>query len=232
MNNRPPAYLKDDYYTVDDVKLYQSHFNLDIVRYFFPNRRKLIYLDIGSFDAGDSIRFKMKFPCSVVYSIEADPNRFEFIKSLEKHGINARNYAVCNKTEVVDFYQSYDPNANEIKSGPAGSMLKATNWAKETYNHLTYLEEPIKVQGIRLDDFCKKENIKTIDVIHMDVEGVGKEIIQGFGDIKPKLINMEIEAVLQNYEGSSTVEEIESLLFPLGYEFIETNHGDSLYKLK
>lgn len=221
-------YGQDGYIVVQGKRLYHSHFNLQWIDCLipFPN----VILDVGAFDGGDSIRFKHHCPQADVYAIEACPERYKLLEKLKSEGIKPFHFAVLNKIGKVEFYQSTDLNQREIDSeyGSCGSVLKATEEAKQRFNHVTYFDTPVIVPCITIEEFCKIHGVGKIDLLHIDVEGVAKEVLEGLGHQRPTLINVEIDAVEKNYVGASTQKEVDNILFPLGYEVL-VKSSDSLY---
>lgn len=191
-----------------------------------------VIFDIGSYDAGDSIRLKHKYPESDVYSFEADPARITCIqKYISKFDIEFIPTAVCETTGQTNFYQSFiDGNALG-----QGSILKHTSLYKEIYSDLNIIQanHPIIVPSVSVSSFCKEKGINRVDVAHIDVEGAEGYVINGFGEIRPKLLF--IETVLntgqnRGWEGQYGVEsEIHSILTGMGYVLIKDLVSDRLY---
>jgi len=221
------------YFELDGHKFYSGSIGTDVIHSHLGKNPKVIF-DVGCFDCGDSIIFKRNFPDAEVYSFEANPTIYNKIKPLEKHGINIFNYAVFKKVGEVEYYECIRPEYNGTQvttsSAPAGSLLKATKKAENQFTHLKYSKKPISVPCITIERFCNENNITEIDVLHMDVEGVVKEIISGFGDIRPKLINVEIDGVTDFFQNASTFSEVNDMLLCIGYKLITHGNPDSVFK--
>lgn len=217
---------EDGYFNFNGERFYHCGFVLDWFQKYL-NREPKTILEFGSFDCGDALRYKNNFKNCDVYSIEADPDIYKNVKKYEKYDIKIFNYAITNYTGETDFYISRQKIDNSL--APCGSILKATDRAKTYVDHILFSNEPIKIPCITIEDFCKKLKKEEIDLVHIDVEGSGKEVLEGFGKIKPKLIYIEIENVEKNYEGASNLEDINNILFGRGYKLEIKTACDNLY---
>jgi hypothetical protein len=65
----------------------------------------------------------------------------------------------------------------------------------------------------------------------MDVQGAEHMVLNGLGDFRPKIIYAET-CEYPNYEGSGSLEFLESYLFNMGYEAKEKLTYDTLYVKK
>ena len=226
------SFDKDLYEALDQAKisetLLHSSFNAQWINECGIDPK--VIFDIGSYDAGDSIRLKHKYPRSNVYSFEADPARIISIqKYISKFEIEFIPVAVCENPGQTNFYQSF-------VDGDAlgqGSILKHTSLYKEVYSHIIQENHPITVPSVSVSSFCNEKGINQVDVAHIDVEGAEGYVINGFGEIRPKLLF--IETILnkgqnRGWQGSYCVEsEIHSILTSMGYVLIKDLVSDRLY---
>ena len=221
-------------YESNGIKFYKSlnTTDIDIIKKYVINPK--IILEFGSYDAGDSVFLKNNFPNSIIYSIEACPERYSVIKKIEKlFNLNVFNYAVCDVDGVIEFYQVQDPNVmdHNKKYGSSGSINKKTNFYKETFDHVKELNS-ISIPSIRIDTFCKNNKITNIDYMHIDTEGAELKVLSGFGNIRPKLLRLE-NCYGKKYYGEFAYEEPElnSILTNMNYKKIEEGFtgSDGLY---
>jgi len=203
--------------------LWHSYLDINIVKKFCKEVNTII--EFGSYDGGDGIKYKYHFPSSSVYSIEASPGCYKNIKPLEKFGLKVYNYAISDKTGELDFYQTLDPNNNNL--APCGAIEKfyvSTETGKNEKN--LEILEPIKVPCITIKDFCKKENIASIDLLHVDVEGHAPCVIRGLEDLRPKIIYIEVKSDTHNHRN-----EIKRLLNE-NYKCYKKTGSDDIWILK
>jgi len=175
--------------------LWHSFFDIRILKRFCKNVETII--EFGSYDGGDGIKYKYHFPSANVYSIEASPGCYKNIKPLEKYGLKVYNYAISDKYGELDFYQTYDPDNDNI--APCGAIEKKNVSVKRGKEQDLEILDPIKVPCITIEEFCKKENINKVDLLHVDVEGHAPQVIKGLGNLKPKIIYIEVKSDTHNH---------------------------------
>jgi FkbM family methyltransferase len=214
---------------------YDSNIQFGWIEKIFNKNDKFNIIDIGAYDGGDSLRYKLYFTNANVYAIEANPLIYNSLKEVEKYGIKTFNYAITNENNQVDFYPVEFKNTYKSSYGipergcPVGSLLEQTNNFKTKNEDCMIFNSPIKIQGITLDTFCDINNINSIGFVHADIEGAGKQVIIGMKKILPILIWIEIHNVLSLYKNASTEKEIEELLYPLNYTKVIQNIINNLY---
>src|SRR5260370_25791148 len=99
--------VADTFYETGGVRLYHSKFNLGWLSEL--ELSPSVICDIGSYDGGDAIRFKMAFPRASVFAFEADPTRLKIVQAnASKFGVTAVHAAVCDRTGWVDWYEARD----------------------------------------------------------------------------------------------------------------------------
>jgi FkbM family methyltransferase len=210
-----------------------SDFNFGWVNQVIPNKQDLTIFDIGSFNFSDSIRFKNYFPNAKVYGIEADKFNYDtYYQSAQDSGVSTHFYAITDKTGEVTFYPSrkisFNNDDNHDMWTCSGSILKPIEAADP---RIKYDMEGITVPSIRLDEFCKENNIEEIDVIHMDVQGNEYWALKGLGDnskLYPKILYCETYE-FHTYESGLKLEDLDNLLFEMGYKIGARLQFDTLY---
>tara|TARA_R100001244_G_scaffold109077_1_gene80743 strand:- start:209 stop:832 length:624 start_codon:yes stop_codon:yes gene_type:complete len=190
--------------------------------------KKLILFDIGAFNFGDSIIYKTNIPLAEVYAFEADDfNIKKYSDYARRFDIKIINKAVSDKTGDAVFYNSTTSSSGEWTC--SGSLLRPTY---KIFKDLKFNDDGIKVETIRLDEFCIQNNIENVDIIHMDIQGAEYYAVKGFGEtVRPKLLFCET-CEYDSYHGSLTLEDLDNLLFSLGYEIKKRWYNDTLYILK
>ena len=213
--------------TFEERRLYQSRFNmawLDELR-LSP---KIIF-DMGSYDGGDSIRFKYRFPDARVVAFEADPDRYRIVAdNVAPFGIVCVNAAVCDRDEPVPWYRSHDGSFREVEAGSQGSMYRhAPDYARR-FDFVRQSPAATSVEGIRIETFCDRAGIDEIDVAHIDVEGAEHEVVAGFGRILPKLVYAEA-LPFDAWIGARQPRELHRKLSSMGYVLGAELINDRLY---
>jgi FkbM family methyltransferase len=208
-----------------------SHFNRNWINEIVGQKDNLVIFDVGAYNFDDSIGFKNTFPKADVHAFEAFDFNFKVYgpRALQS-GVKIHNVAISDKKGELTFYNSTDLNGMQWTC--SGSILKpSAKEGVEIHPGLHYNKEGLKVPAMRLDEFCESKGIDHIDVIHMDVQGAEYYAIQGLGKLRPKILFCET-CEFESYEGALTLEDLDNLLFSMGYEIKERLIYDTLYVLK
>lgn len=176
------------------------------------------YMGYYSLLAGKLIGDKGK-----VFSFEPSPVHFDSLnKNILRNkldNIKTFNLAVSNKKGVVSFYEA----------GSGSSLIK-----KEAETHIGRKIKPIRVKAVTLNDFTKKEKIKHIDFIKIDVEGWDLQVLKGASDLlkvkdAPDVMVEVFDTVLKR--GGFSANEV--LAYMKSFDYIAyafTNNGLQLFK--
>ncbi|MGD0420695.1 MAG: FkbM family methyltransferase [Xanthobacteraceae bacterium] len=180
--------------------------------------------DVGSYDAGDAIRFKQAYPDALVYAFEADPARFAVVDcNAQAFGVEAVNLAVSDHDGNADWFASNAAGA----VGGQGSLFPHTELYKARYRGVRQTGR-IKVQTTRLDSFCRRSGIDNIDFLHVDVEGAEFNVIAGLGTLRPAMLF--IETISRGlWHGAYSSADVHRLLSRYGYVLASDFRSDRLY---
>jgi FkbM family methyltransferase len=195
----------------------------------FVERPSVIF-DVGAFDCTDALRFKQAFPRSQVVAFEACPDNYVTIDlpKMAQLGVEVHHLAVCEQDGETDFYSNTDSG----QPGMSGSILIPTEKLKTEHTHLRFLSGR-KVKSTRLDTFCHQHEIHCPDVLHIDVQGAELKVLQGLGDLRPKMIYLEINETREfnHYAGAGSVDDLRLLLKDRRYNWCWGSSQDELYVL-
>jgi len=187
--------------------------------------------DIGAYDFHDSTNIRRFFPNANIYAFEAYAYNCEkFGKIASNHNINVFNLAISDKVGKTKFYNSVTMNGTNWTC--SGSILQPTKEEGVTIHPgLKYNREGIDVDTVTIEYFCEENNITSVDFIHMDIQGAEYYAIKGMGKkIKPKIIYCETFEY-DSYENSLSRDDLDNLMFSLGYSIKERFTYDTLYIL-
>ena len=172
---------------------------------------KPVIFDIGAY-VGDTIKqFKTSFPESYIHAFEPFDESFSILKNrfqkTEKLFLN--NIAV-GESSVSDAKMYITQNKG------SSSLLKPTKDANQFWEgNPLLLKEEVKVDVTTIDSYCQKQNIKSIDILKIDVQGSEINVLKGATQMlkekRIKLIFTEI-SIAHNYREQSEIEDIIKLL--------------------
>ena len=143
-------------------------------RKYIEDKEINVILELGSRDGLQAVEFANHYPNSVIYAFECNPYSVPTVKNniKEYNNINLQQYAVSDKTETIDFFPCHSNVGASSIYEPSGKYDK---WEKY------YLSDTIQVQAIRLDEFLKKNNINSVDLVFADLQGAELKALIGLG---------------------------------------------------
>jgi FkbM family methyltransferase len=167
--------------------------------YFFKHINKCeveTIFEIGANDGKDSNKIYNFFKPKNYHLFEP---KIESINQIKKNNVGNNivivNKAVYDTQKTLDFYIcKSNPGASSILGKVNKTYVDkclanghpSTSKERE-YFYNTYTEDVdwtlTQVDAIRLDNYCKDSNIKNIDLICIDVEGVGLKVLKSLGDM-------------------------------------------------
>lgn len=176
--------LDEAAYEIEGHILHSSGFNLTWFDYFGIVPKLIV--DVGAFDFGDSIRFKKRFPAANVFAYELDEDNYsKHSKYAQDCGVITNNIAICDENKIVDgYWKAINKGHHE---NAQGSLLEPTQSYKNDYPYITHEYTDKHVVGARLDSLFED----TIDLLHEDTEGGELKVLNGLGELRPKLIWVE-----------------------------------------
>jgi len=146
--------------------------------------------DIGAYDGGDTLRFSLWFPNAKIYTIEASPSNYERIKKLNLPNNVVLNYAMYDRDGVIDFNRATGGGDGEGQDGAMGSVFKVSDTYLKAFPHVQ-LKETVEVPCRTFNTVCLEQGVTSVDIAHIDVEGAGKQVLMGMGNILPKIVYIE-----------------------------------------
>ena len=192
----------------------------------YSNLNVKTIMEIGANFGQDSDFLSEKFDTDPknVWVFEAHPEIYNAIKKIHPN-FNSFNNAVFNKEETMTF-NMYPLDACKSNSG-CSSLLKqkkeslpANFGGKENVSKT----KEYKVKSIRMDNFMKEHNIKSIDFLKLDAEGVNYEVLESFGkrikDVKAIHTESEQYSNLAYDKQKESWTPIKKLLEKNGFELI------------
>lgn len=130
-----------------------------------------IIIDVGA-NIGDYSKLLLENTDSRIYAIEPNPHAFKKLSELPER-VTKISCAVADKASEAELH--FNSTLDEQASL---APIKATG-------------EKVKVRVKTLSDIAKEYSLNNIDFIKIDTEGYEKEVLSGFGDIRPKYIQFE-----------------------------------------
>lgn len=194
------------YWTFDFIETISDYINFSEVK---------TILDLGSRDGHQSVEFRNWFPNAIIIAFEANPNQINLMNDVTRgYNIEIVPKAVGNYNGKTSFFIC------SVNVG-GSSLLKINDHSRSR----VWSQTEIKVDIVRVDDWCKENNISEIDLLWVDVQGAEKMVFEGCGDMldNVKAICTEVE-IAHMYHDSVLKNELDELLLNKGFVELKTFH--------
>ena len=175
------------------------------------HKQQPVIFDVGA-HVGDTIeQFRSSFPESYIHAFEPLNESF----SILKNRFRKTEKLFLNEVAIGNSLLS-NSNMYVTQNKGSSSLLKPIEDANQFWeeNPLLTLKE-VKVNTSTIDSYCQKQNIKSIDILKIDVQGNEINVLKGAKQMlkekRIKLIFTEI-SIAHNYEEQSEIEEVIKLL--------------------
>lgn len=194
-------------YNLPDIPITQ--FIQLILSNFGAQQIKTIF-EVGSRDGKDAIILKTAFPKAIVYAFEGHPVEYELHKN-ELTRINWVNLVISNIDGQCQFH------SKQIGSGIHSLRDRGILYGKDI----------LTLPCNRLDTFCKKVLINSIDVVKVDVEGCTYEVLLSLGNLLSQVKILHIETETQQYfEGQHLHTDVVKLLEKNNFKMIKMTYNE------
>ncbi len=216
--SRKPNHAMISPYGVTERGFHKKNCYADIAK-MLKDREDLIIFDIGAYDGDTADIFATIFPNAKIYCFEPTPDLFHSlkVKYTGNNNIHVFNYAVTDNNErETEFYQFSD--------GATNSLLPMTNDANRFTDRLVEQKGRISVRCITLEEFCRANDIKKIDILKSDTQGAELRVIRGAAKLlrDKKISLLLIELTFVNlYENQAIHYEVAQFLDTYGYSLYD-----------
>lgn len=149
------------------------------------------FIEIGSHMGLDTKIFLDITKCVNIHCFEPDDRNILIMKNLNLP-VFLNECVVSNIDGYIDFYKSsgkpWPPTGIPILDNNDWSSSGSIKKPKLHKSKLPWCEfnEIDKVRSIRMDTYCRLNNISSIDFVWMDVQGAELDVLSGFGDMLDK----------------------------------------------
>lgn len=184
-----------------------KHVESNIFTFLLKNLNKnSVFFEVGPNSGYFSLLASTIIKTGTIRAFEPAPQPYEnFKKSISLNNIKnikLSNVCVGNRNGVAEFYVSFHSDVSGLKETPYQKGNKI-----------------IKSKMITLDNYCKENKIRKIDIVKIDTEGAEKNIIFSSGNVikkfHPKMIIEFCNKTAKSYGYHPN--EIYDFLTKLGY---------------
>jgi FkbM family methyltransferase len=186
-------------------------------------RESPMIFDIGANVGLVTQQYRSLFPTATIHSFEPFSQSFLLLerRCSDDRNIFPHQVAICEDMSKRTLYSNHSADTNSLL--PKDSRFGAL-WGEG----LSGTESPVQVESTTLDCFCDENNIPTIDILKMDIQGAELRALQGAQKLLARqaiaLIYLEI-IVGETYIGQPKFHEYIQRLDSCGYELFDLYHS-------
>jgi FkbM family methyltransferase len=187
----------------------------EICAHYLPTNPVIV--EAGAYDGSNTRDFCRFWPECQVYAFEPVPSAYErLLKAAAEFAdqIHPQNMALGRRSETSEMHVSVTgPSAGE-----QSSSLLAPAATLEEFPFVDFRKETISVEVTRLDAWAAERNVKRVDFLWLDLQGMELAAMEGCGEILATIsaIHCEVQN-LPLYSGAPMYPEVYAWLKKLGF---------------
>jgi FkbM family methyltransferase len=182
-----------------------------------------VFIDVGASDGRIWRSWIKEAPDAHIYAFEPDPTNFNAMQQHQSGRPNVIMQEVAISTvdspSGIPFYISNDRNSSSVYPYNVDNIRK---WKYPPGRRLFKTDKIIQVPAMRLDTLIKKERLRYIDFIKIDVQGHELEVLKSLGNSISKVREIVLEASLTPfdiYEGQTNqIDNITAFMTENGFK--------------
>lgn len=195
---------------------YSDYLVSTFTRHLDPARIRLVF-EIGSRDGADAVLLSRTLDAQV-HTFECNPLVLEMCrKNLAGHErVTLVERAAWKENGPIRFYPVVE---TRIAGVPTPVRVGASSCFRAKDDYLEqYVQSDCFVEAVRIDDYCRQNNLAAPDLICMDVQGAALQVLQGMGkllgSVRYIITELERKAI---YHGQSLYTEVDLFLKRQGF---------------
>lgn len=195
-----------------------------------------VVFEFGARYGEDTVELAGRFRNAMIYTFECNPRTLPALRERTKsfRNILLTENAISDQEGEIEFYQ-INPEKTRTTWVDGNQGASSIYKASGKYPIEQYGQDMIRVRAITLESFMVQNNIASIDVMWMDVQGAELNALKGLGNkIKDlKIVHLEVEFI-EIYKGQPLFGSVDSYLKKSGFDqlgFTSKTHysGDVVY---
>ncbi len=207
---------------------------LELIAKYLPENP--VIFEAGGHYGTDTVRFAKEWPKAKIVSFEPNPNAYEIAKETTKGFSNIQrvNLALNTNNGKAKMNLSYGPSGDKphLFEG-ASSLLEPSEEMKNAY-----VGPVIEVLCVRLDDWCKNNQVDHFDFMWLDLEGMELQVVQSSPKILDKVKVIYTETNFRQFRvGTTQYPDLKAFLEKAGFRLLahwynENFQGNAIFVKK
>lgn len=156
-----------------------------------------VFIDVGASDGRIWSSWFKEVPDAHIYAFEPNPANFTKMKELQTGKPNVTMYQEIvsdnDSPSGIPFYISNDRNSSSVYPYDNNNIKL---WKYPPGRRLFKTVETIQVPSVRLETLIKKERIRYVDFLKIDVQGHELEVLKSLGKAITKVREIVVEGSL------------------------------------
>ena len=207
---------------LDRNQTFNSKFSREIIITQCVEKKSCaVIFDVGAHH-GESLEFFNEiYPNSHIYCFEPDPDSYDVLRKNFPDHPNTYNLAISDQVGEVSFYRNPISHTNSLhkvnlKSNDSIKIREARATNMSDFSDV--VNQKIIVPCTTLNTFVNENDVDSIDLLKIDVQGAEKEVLSGAKDILHMVEAVIVEVSLFDYyESSNNFLDVENILIPAGF---------------
>lgn len=192
----------------------------NILKKLFKNNPKLTILDIGAYNGSSIHNFKKPFPESIIHSFEPTIALHKELEAVCKkyNNVFLHKCALSNCTGKALLYTTPFAPTNSLHPQNL-KLYELYNARKKEFLDVT----PQEINTLKLDDWVKEYNIKTIDILKTDTQAHDFAVLEGGKITIPNIVKLVISEVHFDrfYENGKLFFDVCRLMYEYGFKIVD-----------
>jgi FkbM family methyltransferase len=174
-------------------------------------------LDVGANTGQSAVHFAEAFPDATIFSFEPFPEAFQGLTLHAKKysRIHSIQTALGEKCGVAEFHY----NRNNVTNSLLPTVPEARDWVDGAASEIDYLGA-IRVPVTTIDQFCRDQGIRHVDILKMDIQGGEYLALKGASEMLQRgafsVLYLEV-CLVPLYENQAKLHELAGVLDQYGY---------------
>jgi FkbM family methyltransferase len=195
----------------------------------FSDKQNLTIFDVGACECLDSIRYQRMFPSATIHAFEANPrNVMRAKEALAKFGheeVILNGVALSDKIGELDFFCSEGVPEGKLNDkhwdygNKSGSILEPDmEKIRSVWTWLNFRKQE-KIPCTTLAAYCESNDVRTIDLLHLDVQGAELMVLRGAGNMIQAITSVWLEVSSDRFHlGQALAGELHQFLASNGFK--------------